>query len=273
MNAVESGADPVERAKQRVVESLLLAVGCDDAIHELLGTGVDPARLVDRTVHEFRAVGIELAVTAHAIHFGCGRKNHTLAVLHCMADDWQIGFEVKFEYPQRFLDIGGRRRNGDQRHHGVAFADVIFDPLLVDGDVALEEMEAFMVHQRGDALALHVHAVHRPVGGVENTSGQMMADETVDAENQDFFHVRLNVLEGRDNGTAPSAEPISPGASRRPSSSTSTRSNTLPSAHCAMQAPPSTNSLGEAKLARRPGCTRVFRIRKFLPAMMVKAPG
>ena len=35
---------------------------------------------------------------------------------------------------------------------------------------------------------LHVHAVDLPVGGREDALGQVMADEAVDAEDEDFFH-------------------------------------------------------------------------------------
>ena len=33
--------------------------------------------------------------------------------------------------------------------------------------------------QRRDALAVHVHAIHFPIGGGKNTVGQMVADKTI----------------------------------------------------------------------------------------------
>jgi hypothetical protein len=44
--------------------------------------------------------------------------------------------------------------------------------------------------QVADAVRAHVHAVDFPVGGLEDALGQVVADETVDAEDEDFFHGR-----------------------------------------------------------------------------------
>src|SRR5204862_3118621 len=57
-----------------------------------------------------------------------------------------------------------------------------------DGDVALEEVEARLLQQVGDAFILHVHAVHIPVGGGQDALRQVMADESVDAEDQYPLH-------------------------------------------------------------------------------------
>src|SRR5262249_19706081 len=73
---------------------------------------------------------------------------------------------------------------------GIAFLDVILDPLLVDGDVALEEVEALLGHEIGDAIGLHVHAVDLPVGRSDDALGEMVADEAVDAEDEDSSHER-----------------------------------------------------------------------------------
>ena len=42
--------------------------------------------------------------------------------------------------------------------------------------------------QRRDALAVHVHAEHVPVGVLEDARRQVMADEAIDAEDQDILH-------------------------------------------------------------------------------------
>ncbi len=42
--------------------------------------------------------------------------------------------------------------------------------------------------QIGDAVGLHVHAVDFPVGGPEDLLRQVVADEAVDAEDEDAFH-------------------------------------------------------------------------------------
>src|SRR3989442_14941484 len=63
---IQAGADPVERPEQGEIESLLLAVGPDDAVHQLLRAGVDPALAADRAVHQRRSVRVEVAVGRHA---------------------------------------------------------------------------------------------------------------------------------------------------------------------------------------------------------------
>ena len=90
--------------------------------------------------------------------------------------------------PAAVAHVGGGRGDRDQRQHCIAFLDVIFDPLLVDRDVTLEEVEALFRQQVRDALALHVHAVDLPVGRGDDALRQMVADEAVDAEDQYFWH-------------------------------------------------------------------------------------
>ena len=147
VDGIESRADPVEGTEQRVVQPFLLTVPGDDAVHQLFGAGVDPARLVDRAVDQLRVIRIELAVLAHAIDFGCGGEDHAFAVFHAVTHDRQIGLEIEFEDAQGFLHVGGRRGDRHQRQHGVALLDVVGDPLLVDRDVAFEEMKSPIVEQ------------------------------------------------------------------------------------------------------------------------------
>ena len=192
MDRVEAGADPVEGAEQRVLQTFLLAVGVDDTIHHLLGTGVDPARLVDRAEYEVGVFRIEFGILAHAIDLGRGGEDHPLLVFDRLTDDGQIGFEVELENPQWFLYVGGRSRNCNQRQDHVAFTYVVFDPLLVDGDISLKEVEARVVEKVCDTLRIHVHAIHLPVRGGHDAVGQVMADKAIDAEDEDFFHDVVN---------------------------------------------------------------------------------
>jgi hypothetical protein len=48
-----------------------------------------------------------------------------------------------------------------------------------------------ILQQIGDAVGAHVHAIDFPVGGLEDALGQVVADEAVDAEDEDFFHDKL----------------------------------------------------------------------------------
>jgi hypothetical protein len=108
-------------------------------------------------------------------------------VADASAHDRQIGLEIELEHAQRIPDVGGRGGDRHQRQHRVALADVVFDPLLVDGDVAFEEAEALLAEQVLDAVGLHVHAVDLPVGVGKDALGQMVPDEAVDAEDQHAF--------------------------------------------------------------------------------------
>jgi len=111
-----------------------------------------------------------------------------LAVLHGRTHDGQVRLEVELEHAQRLLHISRGRGDGDERQDHIALLHVILDPLLVDRDVTLEEVHALVVDEIAETLRLHVHAEHFPVGRFENALGQVMADEAVHAQNQDFFH-------------------------------------------------------------------------------------
>jgi hypothetical protein len=45
-----------------------------------------------------------------------------------------------------------------------------------------------MIDQIAQTLGLHVHAEDFPIGRFENAFGQVMADEAIHTQNQDFFH-------------------------------------------------------------------------------------
>lgn len=110
-----------------------------------------------------------------------------LLVLHGRAHDRQVRLEVEFEHAQRLLDVGGGRRDRDERQDHVALLHVILDPLLVDRDVAFEEMHPLVVDEIAKPIGLHVHAEHFPIGGFKNALRQVMADEAVHTQDQDFF--------------------------------------------------------------------------------------
>ena len=101
---------------------------------------------------------------------------------------------------ERLLDVGGRRGDRHQRQHRVAFADVVLDPLLVDRDVAFEEMKARMAQQVRNAVGLHVHAVDLPISGLDDATGQVMADKAVDAKDEHFHEVSFNTIKTRGAG-------------------------------------------------------------------------
>ena len=77
------------------------------------------------------------------------------------------------------------------RNDRVALADVVLDPLPVDRDVALEEVHSRVVDQGAEAIGGHVHSIDLPVGRLEQAPRQVMADEAVDAEDEDSFHEQV----------------------------------------------------------------------------------
>jgi hypothetical protein len=171
VDRIQAGADPVEWTEQGEVQAFH-AVAPDHAVHQLLGVGVDPARLVDRAADQFRILRIEFLVVAHAIHFGGRREHQVLAVARSGAHDRQVGFEVQLKHAQRRFDVGRRGGDGHQRQDHVALLDVVVDPLLVDGDVAFKEVHARMRQQIADTVGIHVHAIDMPVGGFQDALGQ-----------------------------------------------------------------------------------------------------
>ena len=99
VDRIEAGADPVERPKQGEIEPLFHAIGRNDTIHHLLGTGVDPARFVDRPVHQRRMFRIKFRVGAHAVDLGGRGKYEPLAVFDAGSHHGQVGLEVEFKHP------------------------------------------------------------------------------------------------------------------------------------------------------------------------------
>ena len=163
------------------LELAILAVGPDHPVQELLGAAVDPALLVDGPQHQGGVVLVKLRIGAHAVDFGGRGKDDAGAVLDALADDAQVFLEIQLEHPQGLLDVGHGGGDGHQGQDQVALPDVVFDPLLVDGDVAFQEMEPGMVQGLLQLVGVEVHAKDLPVPGGEDAPGEGVADEAVDA--------------------------------------------------------------------------------------------
>src|SRR5690606_31112004 len=134
LERVETGADPVERPKQRELEPVLAAVGPDDAIEKLLRGRIDPALLVDGAEDQPRPVFVERGGVAHSVDLGGRGKDEPLAVLYAIPHDPEIFLEVELEASQGIARVFDGGRDRDERHDDVAFLDVVFDPLTMDGD-------------------------------------------------------------------------------------------------------------------------------------------
>src|SRR5581483_7830358 len=133
-------------------------------------------------------------------------------VAYALLDDAEVLLEVELEDGERVLHVRGRGGDGDEWEHHVALLDVVLDPLLVDGDVALEESEALVGEEGLDLLVGHVEPVDLPVGGGEDALGERVPDEAVDAEDEDSHACVLDGPVARRRASS------APGRSMSPSS-------------------------------------------------------
>ena len=95
----------------------------------------------------------------------------------------QVLLEVEFEHTNRISDILNRRRDRYERQNDIALANVVLDPLPIDGDITLHILEAGTIHKMADVGGPQIHAVDLVVIG-KQLLGEMTADETIDAENE-----------------------------------------------------------------------------------------
>ena len=130
---------------------------------------------------------VEMRVVAHAVHFGGGGEDDALAVLDAVADDAQVLLEVELEDTERIAHVLDGSGDGDQRQDDVALAHVVLDPLAHDRDVPLGEVEIGVFQQPADGATVEVHAVHFVAAAVQQALAEVVADESVDAEDQHFL--------------------------------------------------------------------------------------
>ncbi|OMP10892.1 hypothetical protein COLO4_04188, partial [Corchorus olitorius] len=159
VEVIQTRPHPVERTEQGELQAILIAVGPDHAVQQLLGDRVDPALFVDRPDHQVGSIFVEVFVGAHAVHFRGRREDDALIVFHAIADDLQVLFEIQLEHAQRVAGVLNRCGNRHQRQHHVAFLDVVFDPLRVDADVPFNEVEARITEETADRVGSNVQTV------------------------------------------------------------------------------------------------------------------
>jgi len=161
-------------------------IGVDDPVQKLLAARVDPALLLDGADDEKALVLLELRIGTGPVHLGGGREDDALPVFDALLDDIEVHLEIEIVHADWVFHIQLRRGDGDERHHDVAFLDMVFDPLLVDGDVSFEEMKARIVDRLVQTVRPEVHAVDGPVSVLQDAMREVMSDEAVDAENENF---------------------------------------------------------------------------------------
>src|SRR5712691_10566494 len=163
----------------------MMTIGPDHAIEKLFAAGVDPALLGDRPEDEGRGLLVEFRVLAHAVDLRGGWEDDPLPVAAGQANDAQVLLEVQLENGERSLDVRARRGDGDEGKDDVALLDVVLDPLLVDRDVPLDELETRMADRLPEPFGREIHAEDLPVRLGEDPLRQVVSDEAVDPENQD----------------------------------------------------------------------------------------
>ena len=131
-------------------------------------------------------VFVKALVGAHSVHLGGAWEDQALAVLHAVADHAQVLFKVQFKDAQWVADVFDRCSDGYQRQHHIALANVEFNPFAVDGNIAFNKVEAWMLSERSQVLLVEIHTVDLKAVVLQETLGQMAADETVDAQDQDL---------------------------------------------------------------------------------------
>ena len=123
------------------------------AIAAMKESGYDLTNHQSKSLDEIPKVEYEYAIT-----MGCGDECPFVNALH--REDWNIPDPREMDEAQ-FREVKN----------------------LIE-----QKVKALLGHQVGDAVGRHIHAVHLPIGGGDDALGQVMADETIDAEDEDFFH-------------------------------------------------------------------------------------
>ena len=79
---------------------------------------------------------------------------------------------------------------------------MVLNPFVVDRDVAFKKVKARIVHERTDAIVLHVHAPDLPIGVGEYGAAEVVTDKAVDTKDQDLLHALVALTEARVSGRA-----------------------------------------------------------------------
>ena len=79
------------------------------------------------------------------------------------------------------------RGNGHQRNHDIAFSDVVFDPLAVNGNIAFGKMKSRPVQETLNIIRSQVHPVHFIFSAVKESFTQSISDKAVNPEDQNSF--------------------------------------------------------------------------------------
>ena len=141
---------------------------------------------MDRTQHQ-PAVGlVEQSVVAHAVDLGGRGKDQASTRLRRLPHDAQHLLEIELERAHRIADIGGRRREGGERHHHVARRDQRVDGRVFGAQVGPQKVEARVRDEIGDAVVGEIEAGHLPILASQDAADQGAADEAVDPENEKF---------------------------------------------------------------------------------------
>jgi hypothetical protein len=98
-------------------------------------------------------------------------------------DDLDVHFKIQVVNTDGIFHVGFRGGNRHQRHNHVAFFDVIFDPLFVDGNITFQKIEARIMKRGANPLRPQIHPEYLPIGLFgQDSVDQMMSDKAVHAQ-------------------------------------------------------------------------------------------
>ena len=126
---------------------------------------------------------IKVLVLAHAVHLAGAWENNALVVTHAVAHHAQILLKVQLKHAQWISHVLNRRGNGHQRQNHIALAHVVFNPLAVDGNVALDKVKAGMIRDIANVVRAQIHSVHFKAFILQQAFREMASNETVHAKN------------------------------------------------------------------------------------------
>ena len=127
---------------------------------------------------------IKLGVLAHAINLRGRWEDQMLPIFNRGAHDGEIGFKVEFKNAQGLLHIGSGSSNCNQGQNDIALTNMELNPFAIDGNVAFNKVEAWMLGERSQVLLVEVHAVDLKAVVLQETLGKVTADEAVDTQDQ-----------------------------------------------------------------------------------------
>ena len=185
---INAWPDEVEGADDGVVEALFDAVGVENALEELIGTGIDPAVVLDRAHDEGSFVldeglgkfGGALSVGlggGDAVNFAGRELDDALFVLHAIVGDLEVLNEVEFEDIHRIADIEARVGPGHEVNDQVVLDGELLELFLAFANVEINVVDLAAFDGVVEFLAVNVESGDLVFAVFDQAFGEVCADE------------------------------------------------------------------------------------------------